>query len=95
MILVIGLGSAVVLWRAQDKLEREEAAARADNPSGPLAPLDSGKHVRDVEIYYGKAGLLMEQADELFHGKPLAKTIGISSMLIATGLFLLAARVSE
>jgi hypothetical protein len=34
----------------------------------------------------------MEEAEELFHGKALAKTIAVVSVLTATGLFLVAAR---
>jgi hypothetical protein len=92
VILMVGLGSSALVWRAQDRIERENEAAQIANPANPLPPLDSRKHVRDVEIYYGKVGVLLEKADELFHGKPLAKTIGIVSIFTAIGLFLVALR---
>lgn len=95
VILLVGLGSGILIWRAQDRLEREIAAAQAANPGAPLPALDSRKYVRDVEIYYGKAGLLMEEAKELFHGKPLANTIVVVSVLTAAGLFLLATRLRD
>lgn len=93
VILLVGLGSAGLIWRAQDRIERQDEAAQAANPAAPLSPLDSRKHVRDVEIYYGKAGVLEEEAEELLHGKPLAKTIAVVSVITATGLFLVAARL--
>jgi hypothetical protein len=46
-------------------------------------------------MYYGKLGVLAEEAEELLHGKPLAKTIGVVSVLTATGLFLVAARLGD
>ena len=94
VIAVLGLGSSVLIWRAQDRIERENEAQIA-NPAAPLPPLDSGKHVRDVEIYYGKVGVLLEKADEMFHGKTLAKTIAVVSIVTAVGLFLVASRVSD
>ena len=95
VVLLAGLGSAVVIWRAQDRIEREDAAAQAANPNAALSPLDSRRQVREVELYYGKLGVLMEEADELLHGKPLAKTIAGVSVIAATGLFLVAARFCE
>jgi hypothetical protein len=46
-------------------------------------------------MYYGKLGVLTEEAEELLHGKPLAKTIGVVSVLTAAGLFLFAARLGD
>ena len=95
LVLQAGLGSSVWVWRAQDQIEREAEAVQAANSAAPFAPLDSRKHVRDVEINYGPMGVLVEKAAELFHGKTLAKTIAVLSILIATGLFLVAARLSD
>ena len=95
MVLVAGLGSAVLIWRAQDRIDRENEAAQSADASASLSPLDSRKQVRDVEMYYGKVGVLEEEAEELLHGKPLAKTIGVVSVLTAAGLFLVAARLGE
>ena len=95
VILIAGLSSAVWIWRAQDRIDREAEAAQTANPAAPLAPLDSRRQVRDVEQYYGKLGVLMEKADDLLQGKPLAKTIAVASVITATGLFLVAARLRE
>ncbi len=93
VVLLVGLGSSVLIWRAQDRVDRENETTQAANPAAPLPPLDSRKHVRDVEIYYGKLGLLIEEADDLLHGKGLAKTIAVTSIIIAAGLFLFASRL--
>ena len=48
-----------------------------------------------MQLYYGNVGVLMEKADELLHGKPLAKTIAVVSVITAAGLFLVAARFPD
>ena len=74
-------------------MDQQETTAQAAHPSAPLAPLDSRKQVREVEIYYGKMGLLQEKAETLLHGKPLAKLIAAAAVIAATSLFLFAARL--
>jgi len=93
LILVAGLGSAALIWRAQDAIDRQNEASDIANGSDPLPPLDSRRHVRDIEINYGKFGVLIEEGDELLHGKPLAKTIAVVSAITAAGFFLVAARL--
>ncbi|HWX21029.1 MAG TPA: hypothetical protein VN578_14105 [Candidatus Binatia bacterium] len=95
VILLAGLGRAVLVWRAQDRIDRENEAMQTANPAAPLPPLDSRKHVRDVEIYYGKLGVLAEEAEEWLHGKPLAKAIAVVSIITAIGLFLVAVRLPD
>jgi hypothetical protein len=95
VLLLVGLGSAVLIWRAQDRIDRENEAAQTGDPAALLSPLDSRRHIRDVELYSGKVGVLVEEAEELLHGKPLAKTIAVLSVLTATGLFLVAARLTD
>jgi hypothetical protein len=91
-ILLAGLATAAWIWRTQglgDQLKTEEQLA---DPSAPLAISDSRKQSRQLEIYYGKTGLLVEQWSEdlehLTHGKPLAKLILVLSCLTAFGCFL-------
>jgi hypothetical protein len=95
VILVVGLGSSALIWRAQDRIDRENEAAQFANPAAPLSQLDSRKQVRDIEMYSGKVGVLMLEAEEVLHGKPLARAIAVVSVVTATGLFLLAVRLSE
>jgi len=95
VLLVVGLGTAVLIWVAQDRIDREDEVAQVADPAAPISPLDSRRHIRDVELYSGKLGVLMEQAQELLHGKPLARTIAVASVVTATGLFLVAARLPD
>jgi hypothetical protein len=95
IILLVGLTASLLVLRVENRAEREMEAAEAANPGAPLPGLDSRKHVRDVEIYYGKLGVLMEEADELLRGKPLPKMLAIGSLLAASLLFVLAARLRE
>ena len=95
VLLTVGLGTAVLIWFAQDRIDRDNEAAQIADPQAPLSPLDSRRHIRDVELYSGKVGVLMEEAKALLHGKPLARTIALASVLAATGLFLIAGRLPD
>ena len=95
LILLAGLGSALFIWRAQDRLDRQDTAGEdADMAAAPLAPEDSRRYTHDVEQYYGKTGLLADEWTRWFeglaHGKSLAKTIGVLSLVAAGGCFLVA-----
>jgi hypothetical protein len=92
VILVLGLSAAGWVWYDQDRIDRQNEAIQTDESGAPLAPLDSRKHVRDVQLYYGNLGVLMEKAEGLLHGKPLAKTIAVASAMTAAGLFMIASR---
>lgn len=95
LVLLIGLGSSVAIWRAQERMDRRNASFRTNDISGYLSPDDSRRYTREVEIYYGKTGVLFERwtrkAETLAHGKPLAVTIAIVSILAAASCFLFAA----
>ena len=94
VILVSGLGSATSIWLAQDRVDRQ-MKARGTDVSGPLALEDSRRYTHDVQVYYGQTGLLMDKwrgwLGELTQGKPLARTIAVASLVMASGLFYMAA----
>jgi hypothetical protein len=92
VILVVGLASSIFVWRAQDRIERENGGAQAADADVLLSPLDDRKQLRDLELYGGKGSVLMEEAKGLLHGKPLAKTIAVVSVITAAGLFLVTVR---
>jgi hypothetical protein len=96
LILIAGLTSAAFIWRAhQNDIEKEDE--QLANPAAPLALSDSRKQSRQIEIYYGKTGVLFERWSEklqtLSHGKPLAKVIVVVSLITAASCFLTATRV--
>lgn len=95
VVLVGGVSVAGSLWHAQDQLDRQ-ARSRQTNELGSqftkaLPPDDSKRYAYDVEKYYGKTGLLLDQAmralQSLGHGKGLAGTIAVFSLLVAAGCF--------
>jgi hypothetical protein len=94
LLLAAGLGSAAHIWRAQDRMDRQAAAQESSGTLAPLSPEDSRKYSRQMEIYSGKTGLLMEKwtrwLGEWAHGKPLAKVIAALSLLAAGGCFVVA-----
>jgi len=94
-ILVIGLFGSVWIWRHQERLMRESAVLQAADPAAPLPALLSRRQSRDIEIYYGKTGLLMEQVEEWFQDKGWAKTVAALSVVGALGCFWAAARWRE
>jgi hypothetical protein len=59
-----------------------------------LPPEDSRRYTHDVELYYGKSGLLLDKAthwlEGLSRGKPLAWTIAVASLVLAGGCLFIA-----
>jgi|CZKM01.1.fsa_nt_gi hypothetical protein len=99
VVLLAGFGSAIVIWQAQDRIDRQNRdGGNADTGAAPLAPEDSRRYTHDVEQYYGETGLLADKWTRWFeglaHGKSLAKTIAGLSVVAASGCFL-SARVSK
>lgn len=95
VVLLAGYTGAALIFRAQDRLDQKNAN-RAANESDPLSTLDSRSGTRQVELYYGKSGIVMEETLDWFqnltHGRPLAKTIIVLSSAGAIGCFVVAAR---
>jgi hypothetical protein len=94
MILLAGYAGAALVWRAQDRIDQENAYLEANGVD--LSPLDSRRGTQQLEGQYGKMGILMESTGELAvkwtHGRPLAKALIVLSSLAAIGCFLVARR---
>jgi len=91
-VLVAGLGVSVLIWRAADRIERETGGAQAADPDALPSPLEDRKQLRELELYGGQGSVLMEQAKGMLHGKSLAKTVAVGSVITAAGLFLITVR---
>ncbi len=92
IILAVGLGSAILIYRTAE-----------DNPYGvlgyeegggtvyPVMPEDSKQYLHGLELYGGKANVLMDQLRRgfigLWHGKSLAYTVACISIFISFGIF--------
>lgn len=97
LVLLFGLGSAVNIYRrGQENAKNQEMSEDEDST---LSPVDSKRLSRDMEMNWGKLGLLTEKAfllaDEWKKPKPLAITVGAMSILIGGGCFLAARWVSR
>ena len=77
-ILVVGFAAAIVLYAT--------APPPAANPLG-YEPEDTKKYVRDMEMYGGKSNLLAGELREwfgsLWHGKRLAFTVAVLTVIAA------------
>ena len=92
IILLCGLGSAILIYRTAENTPY--GALGYEEGSGsvyPVMPDDSKKYQRDLELYGGKANMLMDQLRRtlagLWHGKSLAFTVACLSILISFGVF--------
>jgi hypothetical protein len=94
-ILVTGLAGAVWTWHSTDGTPPEDLSSLGLT----LSPDDSARYQRDVELYSGKLGVLMDKwtrkARPFTQGKPLAVEIGIVSVLAGAGCVLCGARVKR
>jgi hypothetical protein len=98
LILLAGFTSAALVWHSQNGVDPVSDDERLANSVDPLAISDSRKQSRQVEIYYGKTGVLMERWSEdwqtLTRGKALAKTIAVVTSITAGACFLIGTRLS-
>jgi hypothetical protein len=92
IILLVGLGSAVLIYRTAENNSYGALGYEVEGGSVyPIMPEDSKKYLRDLELYGGKAN---ELADELrrgfvglWHGKSLAFTVASITIFISFGVF--------
>jgi hypothetical protein len=92
VILLGGLGGTILIYRTADSTSYGALGYEAGNGSVyPIMPDDSKKYQRDLELYGGKANMLMDQLRRgfagLWHGKSLAFTVACLSILISFGVF--------
>jgi hypothetical protein len=98
VILLAGYCGAGVAWRAQDRIDAENAFLEA-NGADQLSTTDSRKNSQQLEEMYGKTGVMaagwMEWVEGFMHGKGLAKTLIVLSSGSAIGCFIAAGRRQE
>jgi len=92
VILLGGLGCAILIYQTAESTSYGVLGYEAGSGSVyPIMPDDSKKYQRDLELYGGKANLLMDQLRRgfagLWHGKSLAFTVACLSILISFGVF--------
>jgi len=92
IILLVGLGSAILIYRTAENNSYGVLGYEVEGGSVyPIMPEDSKKYLRDLQLYGGKAN---ELADELrrgfvglWHGKSLAFTLGCITIFISFTVF--------
>ena len=92
IILLVGLGSAILIYL---KAENNSSAVLGYEEEGgsiyPIFPEDSKKYLRDLELYGGKANVLMDELRRgfagLWHGRSLAFTIACITIFISFGFY--------
>jgi len=95
IILLVGLGSAILIYQTAENtpygaLGYEEAGGSVY----PIMPEDSKKYLRDLELYGGKANVIMDELRRgfigLWHGKSLAFTVACITIFVSFGFFYVA-----
>ncbi len=92
IILIAGLFAAALIYRSAVDAERNALGyVQGDGTSYPVTPEDSKKYLRDMELYGGKANVLADELRRwfsgLWHGKSLAYTVAVISILLALGVY--------
>jgi hypothetical protein len=92
IIVLVGFGSAILIYHTAEKDSREILGYEQGNGSVyPVNPDDSKKYLRDMELYGGKANVLVDEFRRwfvgLWHGKSLAFTVGCITIFISSGIF--------
>ena len=92
MILVVGLGSAMVIYRTAENHPKGVLGYEEEGGSVyPIMPGESKKYLRDMELYGGKANVMADEFRRwfvgLWHGKSLAYTVACISVVTSFGFF--------
>jgi hypothetical protein len=97
LILVAGFGLAAFLYPHRSATTGD-GSMEGDpvNGDAPLSLQDSRRDSRELEVYNGKLGVLVDKWVGIGHAwmqpKPLAITIALASGIVAFGVFTLASR---
>jgi hypothetical protein len=92
IILLVGLGSAVLIYQtAETDLSSALGYDIAGQSVYPIMPENSKMYKHDLELYGGKAAVLADDFRRwfvgLWHGKSLAFTVAFISIFISFGFF--------
>lgn len=92
IILLVGLGSAIFIYRtAEDTQYGVLGYEEGGGTVYPIMPEDSKQYLRGLELYGGKTNVIMDQIRRgfigLWHGKSLAFTLACITIFISFGAF--------
>jgi hypothetical protein len=97
VILLVGLGSAILIYRTARSDSGNVMGYEHEGGSVyPIMPEDSKQYLRGLALYGGTANVLADKFrrwfDGLWHGKSLAFTVGCIAIFISSGIFYVANR---
>jgi len=96
LVLLAGLGSAVLIYHSFRDYSR---SAQMYEDDYPVSPEDTKQYLRGLQLYGGTANMLADEFRrwfaDLWYGESLAKTVACISILISAGLFYLSYRLRE
>jgi hypothetical protein len=97
IILLIGLGSSILIYRTAANDSKGVLGYEEGNGTVyPVRPEDSKKYLRDMELYGGKLNVLTDEFRRwfvgLWQGESLAFTVAGISIFISLGVFYTANR---
>ena len=92
IILLVGMGGAILIYRSAGKnLTNDLIYEEEGGFVYPRQPEDSKKYIRDLELYGGRANVLLTEFRlwlvGLWQGKSLAFIIAFITVLAASGFF--------
>jgi hypothetical protein len=92
MILLVGLGSAVLIYRTAENDSNSVLGYEIiGGQAYPIMPEDSKMYLRDLQLYSGKAGVLADEFRRwfvgLWYGKSLAFTVAYITLFISFVVF--------
>ncbi len=95
IMLVVGLGSAILIYlTAEDTPYGVLGYEEGGGTVYPVMPEDSKQYLHGLELYGGKANVLMDRLRRgfigLWHGKSLAFTVACITIFISFGVFYVA-----
>jgi len=92
IILLIGLGSAILIYRTVE--DTPYGVLGYEEGSGtvyPIMPEDSKQYLRGLKLYGGKANVIMDELRRgfigLWHGRSLAFTVACITIFVSFGVF--------
>jgi hypothetical protein len=95
IILLVGLGSAILIYlTAENDSDSALSYEAAGGNVYPTTPEDSKRYMHDLELYGGKANVLVNEFRSwfvgLWHGKSLAFTVACITIIVSLGFFFVA-----
>jgi hypothetical protein len=98
IIMLVGLGGAILIYHsAENDSDSVLGYEIIDGSAYPIRPEDSRMYRRDLELYGGKAAMVVDDFSRwfvgLWHGKSLAFTVAGISIFISFIFFFAATRL--